>query len=129
MRGRPRKPTALRVLEGNPGKRPLPQNEPRPTGKAEMPGWLKPAAAVVWGEYAPRLLELGLLTDVDGETFGQWCTLAARFRSQGAKMPASHIARMDALASKFGLDPSSRARMGGMGKPNKPANPFQALTG
>ncbi|HZK10243.1 MAG TPA: phage terminase small subunit P27 family, partial [Clostridia bacterium] len=33
-RGRKPKPTALKVLEGNPGKRPLNKNEPQPERKA-----------------------------------------------------------------------------------------------
>ena len=38
-RGRKPKPTALKVLEGNPGKRPLNDREPvPPKGRAQMPG-------------------------------------------------------------------------------------------
>lgn len=111
MRGRRPKPTVLKVLEGNPGKRPLPKHEPKPQGMAEMPGWLRPGAVKVWNEYAPRLEGLGLLTDLDAETFGQWCTLTAMFRRKPAEMPAGKIARMDAIGQRFGLDPSSRARM------------------
>ena len=44
-RGRKPKPTALKVLEGNPGKRPLNENEPKPERKApECPSWLEPEA-------------------------------------------------------------------------------------
>ncbi|MEQ8198694.1 MAG: phage terminase small subunit P27 family, partial [Clostridiaceae bacterium] len=34
QRGRKPKPTAIKVLEGNPGKRPLNKNEPKPEKKA-----------------------------------------------------------------------------------------------
>ena len=37
QKGRKPKPTALKVLEGNPGKRPLNLYEPSPEG--EMPEW------------------------------------------------------------------------------------------
>ncbi len=30
LRGRPRKPTALKLVDGNPGNRPIPKNEPKP---------------------------------------------------------------------------------------------------
>lgn len=40
-RGRKPKPTAIKELEGNPGKRPLNANEPRPERKApRCPAWL-----------------------------------------------------------------------------------------
>ena len=41
-RGRKPKPTAMKELEGNPGKRPLNPNEPRPERKApRCPAWLE----------------------------------------------------------------------------------------
>ena len=45
-RGRKPTPTALKVLEGNPGKRKLNDNEPRPDKKApSCPKWLEPSGA------------------------------------------------------------------------------------
>ena len=42
-RGRASKPTALKVLEGNPGKRPLSDHEPiPPKGELKCPSWLLP---------------------------------------------------------------------------------------
>ena len=42
QRGRKPKPTALKVLEGNPGKRPLNLYEPTPEGDLpECPEWLE----------------------------------------------------------------------------------------
>ena len=44
-RGRKPKPTHLKVLAGNPGKRPLPKNEPKPKPIApRCPQWLDPIA-------------------------------------------------------------------------------------
>ena len=44
-RGRKPKPTALKLLEGNPGKRPLNEHEPiPPTGKIRCPSWLEEEA-------------------------------------------------------------------------------------
>lgn len=76
-----------------------------------MPAWLRAGGIRVWNEYAPILRRLGVLTDADAETFAQWCTLAAMFRKNPVVMPAGKIARMDAIAQRFGLDPSSRSRM------------------
>jgi P27 family predicted phage terminase small subunit len=47
-RGRPPKPTVLKVLEGNAGKRPLNHKEPRPTASAARPEYLVGAAADEW---------------------------------------------------------------------------------
>ena len=45
MAGRKPKPTAIKKLEGNPGKRKLNKNEPVPAkGMPECPDWLLPEA-------------------------------------------------------------------------------------
>ena len=44
-RGRKSKPTAMKELEGNPGKHPLNTSEPKPNKKAPAcPKWLEPEA-------------------------------------------------------------------------------------
>ena len=44
-RGRKPKPTAMKILEGNPGKRPLNPFEPVPVkGDIKCPDWLLPEA-------------------------------------------------------------------------------------
>ena len=49
MRGRKPTPTAIKVLEGNPGKRPLNDREPQPPKKApSCPKWLEPDAKREW---------------------------------------------------------------------------------
>ena len=41
IRGRKPKPTALKLLEGNPGKRPINEHEPvPPKGTVKCPTWL-----------------------------------------------------------------------------------------
>lgn len=73
-RGPKPKPTHLKVLEGNPGKRPLPQNEPMPVPVApKPPAWLDPIAKKLWKHLAPQLEVLGLLTAVDGAAFEAAC--------------------------------------------------------
>ena len=61
---------------------------------------------------------MGLLTSYDAEQFGVYCTLAAEFRADAAGMSANRIARMDALAQRFAMDPGSRTRVS-----VKPAEP------
>ena len=74
IRGRKNKPTNLKVLEGNPGKRPLPENEPKPKPiPPHCPTWLNAEAKRMWKKLAPELDRMGLLTTVDGEAFAAAC--------------------------------------------------------
>lgn len=128
MRGRPPKPTALRVLQGNPGKRPLPADEPKPEGPAVRPKFLKGRSRKIWDEFAPIVEKMGLLTSADAMPFARWCVLQAEFEKDADRFPASKMARMDSLEARFGLDPSSRARLG-TGRKKPRANAFAELTG
>lgn len=111
MRGRIPKPTAIKKLAGNPGRRPLPKGEPVPLGCAARPKWLNVGARQVWEDLAPGSYALGLLTSRDGESFGMLCTLAAEFRKDSDVMSANRISRLDALMQRFGMDPASRTRI------------------
>lgn len=111
MKGRKPKPTALKVMAGNPGKRPLPKAEPKVTGIAQRPTWLSKDAAKVWDELAPRTAALGLLSQHDAEQFGMLCTLAAEFRDDGIDMTATRVSRLQSLFAEFGMGPSARTRI------------------
>lgn len=72
--GRPKTPTSLKVLNGNPGKRPLNKNEPKPKPKIPAcPNWLNEDAKKAWKQLAPELKKLGLLTIIDGQAFALAC--------------------------------------------------------
>jgi len=79
--GRKTKPTNLKILEGNPGKRPLPKDEPRPAGGAPAcPEWLCSLAKQEWERIAPQLEVLGLLTPVDMVALAGYCEFYAEFK-------------------------------------------------
>lgn len=81
LRGPAPKPTALRLLEGNLGKRPINAQEPRPDIRMpQRPAWLDAGAQSVWRRLAPKLLELGVLSEVDGDIFGAYCQTASDLR-------------------------------------------------
>ncbi len=68
------KPTALKLLEGNPGKRPLPMNEPKPAPTApKCPSWLHKDAKKEWKRISTELERLGLLTQVDMAALAGYC--------------------------------------------------------
>jgi P27 family predicted phage terminase small subunit len=135
-RGRKPTPTNLRRLRGNPGRRPLPENEPKPTVSDTCPpppGEINRKARLVWKHKAPELHRLGLLTDVDLPLFAAWCVAYARWREAEERVyelglitttpkgypiqnPYLGIANtaMKALreiGSEFGMGPAARTRL------------------
>ena len=80
-RGRKPKPTALKVLEGNPGKRPLNDFEPiPPKGELKCPSWLLPEAKKEWKRLASSLEAMGVLTMADLTAFAGYCQAYARWK-------------------------------------------------
>lgn len=82
MAGRPPKPTALKVITGNPGKRATNKQEPDPTYLSDLAAleWLHPAARAVWDELAPKLSAAKLLTEVDINALAMGCVSIAQYR-------------------------------------------------
>lgn len=80
MKGRKPTPTSLKVLRGNPGKRPLNKNEPRPTPTApNCPTWLSQEAKAEWRRVVPELDRIGMLSRVDRAALTAYCELWATF--------------------------------------------------
>ena len=104
----PRKPTALKLVTGNPGRRPLPQNEPKPTGKPLQPKWLRGRAAKIWKEIAPQLF---WLAEADSHKLAVWCGLYAEVQSGLEHVNSARLTQWRVLGSELGLDPSARARL------------------
>lgn len=144
-RGRKPKPTHLRLLEGNAGKRGINKDEPKPTGAlVEPPGDL-PAAAVPFWNQAIADAPGGLLKRLDLRVLAIWsiaawlhsdaasqvATSSTVVRTQGGNIiqhPSLAILNKQAhimlkAAAEMGFTPSSRSRVsadGGKGE----ANPF-----
>lgn len=137
MVGRKPKPTHLKLITGNPGKRKLePEREPRPAvGVGSMPrGMLNAEAQKLWRDLAPKLERLGILTEVDGPAFALMCEwwgiarLAAREvrglesvwttdrNGRERRHPAIVVLKQATemfhqLAGEFGLTPSMRTKL------------------
>ena len=134
QRGRKPKPTALKVLEGNPGKRPLNLYEPVPEGKLpNCPDWLEEEAKAEWERLAVPMHNLGLLTELDLAPFAVYCQAYARWKEAEEfitqhgtivktpsgywqQVPQVSIAQtylkvMNRFAEQFGLTPASRSRI------------------
>lgn len=81
--GRRRKPSRVRELEGNPGHRPIPEEEPQFQIADDVPpppDWIDVGAKAVWLRVAPDLHANGLLTGPGADVFANYCVLAARVR-------------------------------------------------
>lgn len=130
--GRPRKPTALRLVHGTRDKHKN-KNEPKPTGKGKCPAWLDPKAKTVWKNLCKQLEAIGLLTEVDTHAFAVYCQsyielvdaekeLAKNGRTQTTKdgfvrkspwlsvRDEAHK-RMMQIGAQFGFTPASRTRI------------------
>ncbi len=130
--GRPARPTALKVLEGERPSR-IAKNEPKPDPTSEVPvapEWLAADSRGVWDRLAPLLHDKGVLTPWDEDAFGAYCEAVVHHRDacrvvdrdgvtvrgeRGlVKNPALQVVRDNAqllrgFAQEFGLTPSSRS--------------------
>ena len=136
-RGPTKKPTYLKVLEGNPGNRPLDPDPPAVPPRTRIP---TPPRAMgkhgrrEWRRIAKVLVGLELLTDLDMTLFTAYChlyedwydaqkqvtefgTMLQSSRTGGLyQNPYVAIKRqalrdMKDLSAKFGLSPADRARV------------------
>lgn len=76
LRGPAPKPTALKLLQGNPGHRPLNGDEPKPKAKAPpCPLYIRedPVAKKEWRRLTPILLRMRVLTEADATVLGSLC--------------------------------------------------------
>jgi P27 family predicted phage terminase small subunit len=80
IRGRKPKPTHLKLVTGNPGKRKLNEAEPLPASVLPSPPpHLGDEAKVEWGRISEELYRLGLLTGVDRTALAAYCQAYARW--------------------------------------------------
>lgn len=100
--GRPPKPTALKLVEGNKGKRAINSHEPDPVYLNDLtpPAWLGPAAAEVWTELAPKLRRAQVLTELDVDALAMACVALAQYRRSVARtgddlVKSKHVEKED----------------------------------
>lgn len=120
--------------QGNPGKRSLNTNEPKPVKKApRCPAWLEDEAKKEWKRMAKQMEQLGILTEIDMAAFAGYCQAYARWKEAEEfitqhgtivktpsgywqQVPQVSIAQtylkiMNKFCEQFGLTPSARSRI------------------
>jgi P27 family predicted phage terminase small subunit len=78
--GRKSKPAHLKLLEGNPSKRPIRRAVEPPPARPNCPRWLPVEGRREWARIVPVLDNLGLLSVVDRATLAAYCDAWARLR-------------------------------------------------
>jgi P27 family predicted phage terminase small subunit len=150
MAGRRPKPTRLKLITGNPGRRPLYKREPKPRlAIPSAPRHLNPAARAEWKRISRQLYDLGLLTQIDRaalamycQAYGRWVFAEQKLKDEKmllVKSPTDapmqnpwlgianrSMRQMQSLLSEFGLSPSSRSRIV-TGEPPAARDPFDVL--
>ena len=142
-KGRRPKPTYLKIIDGNPGKRAIGEAEPQPrmpqTRSPRAPRHLDEHARNEWARVVPELVRMGLYTVVDQAALEAYCSCYSQWRracdeidkagetyetvgKSGGVMwrarPQVAIAnealrQMRAFAAEFGLTPAARVRLRG----------------
>jgi len=146
-RGPAPEPAAVKKAKGNSGHRPIKTEEMETaaneaaamgatTTEIQPPDWLNDDGLKVWGEIAPRLAAMKILTSIDANTFGRYCQSFGRWvklektldaegttyesesphgkyvRSHPAFMQASRLNReLMMFEQNFALNPADRQRL------------------
>lgn len=134
MKGRKPKPTHLKLVAGNPGKRPINKNEPKPVGDLfDAPEWLTESQREGWA-YAIANSPRGLLKKLDRSALTVWVVaedlhrqatiavgkfgLITKSKDKGEPMQNPYLPIINRqaqimlkAASEIGFSPSSRSRV------------------
>lgn len=133
MRGRKPTPRALKLINGNPGKRPIGRDPDIAPGVPDCPDHLDPEGRLEWNRIVVALGASGLLAEIDRAALAAYCQAWSRWvgaevllKKHGmiVKSPNGHfiqspvlpiankaMEQMKAFLTEFGMTPSSRARL------------------
>lgn len=156
MAGRRPKPTVLKLVAGNPGKRKTNKTEPKPKRSIpSCPAHLKDEAKVAWGRLCTLLDRMGLLTEADSFSLERLCGCYAEILAcqvlidrdgrtyttktmQGETLIKANPAvgmlgdadrRFKSYLIEFGLSPAARSKVHGANDPEEKADPLAEFFG
>lgn len=144
--GRPRTPSKLKALAGNPGKRAIPKDEPLPTGAPVAPKVMTKRAAAIWKRLVGSM-PIGVYAVADERLIAAYCEAAARHEeattalmevelvttgstgqlvaSPWLKIQNDQARLLTTIGARLGLDPAARQSLS-TPKENQ-ANEFDGL--
>jgi P27 family predicted phage terminase small subunit len=102
MPGPSPKPTALKLLQGNAGKRKLNKNEPKFGGTPVCPVWITDVAKAEWTRVVAELSSLDMLRGVDSASLAAYCLSYARWRSAEEIVTAEGQTVNEPILNKLG---------------------------
>ena len=134
LRGPAPKPTSLVILEGNRGRRPINDREPKPLAvRPKCPTYLDEAGQKEWKRLIPILLRMRILTEADGIALANLCQAYSTMTKAQEQLNKagilyktksgyiqqspllgivnSQIEIINRLCREFGLTPSARSRI------------------
>lgn len=115
VRGQKPKPTHLRLLSGNAGKRPINALEPTYAACAtDAPEWLSEAPRAHWQRLAPMLANAGVLKTSDGDLLATYCCLFSDYVEAvkaGEKVSMTVVGQLRQMMGELGMTPSARTRI------------------
>jgi P27 family predicted phage terminase small subunit len=132
--GRKPLPTQLKVVRGNPGRRPLNDREPQVAPSLpKPPKELSASAKRLWKRVGEQLLTAGIVTELDGlalsalvQSYARWLEAQTMLAATGLlirgadgqpalnpllRLSKDAQAEYTRMLSEFGLTPSSRSRI------------------
>jgi P27 family predicted phage terminase small subunit len=150
LKGRKPKPTNLKILQGNAGRRPLNKTDisVEVLEKApECPEWIGRHGAEVWARVADWLVGSKILAESDTHNLEAFCSAYQNYRdasehirlhglvitnqngelkkNPACTVVAESLRQMNVYGASLGLDPASRTRLAA---PNEnQENPFESL--
>ena len=135
-RGRPSKPTQLKVLQGTfrKDRDDHGASSAKPVGVPKCPAWLSKQAKKYWKEVGPELAKSGLISTLDGAAFATLCDSVGLYEEVTRKIESLEdladttpngmgiqsvcfqirnklIEQIRALSSDFGLTPVSAGKI------------------
>lgn len=132
MPGPPPKPTALKVLQGNPGKKRLPDGEPQPPLGGPPPQYVMDNPALL-RQWTLNVARCPWRSEADPEAFAAMCVMELAFQDAARDPEASPMLlaklsqELRGLWAKFGLTPADRTRI--KVEQPKPAGKLQGFRG
>lgn len=128
------KPTKIKILEGNRGKRPLNDQEPEPESKIpRKPVVLQGKAATEWNRITKELNKIGLVSEIDRnalaaycQVYARWCDAEKKLKTEGVIIESPNgypimnpwlsiankcIDQIKSYMAEFGMTPASRSRV------------------